>query len=124
MNLEKLRRYMKSRKGAVEDFPFGPEALVFKVGGKMFSLIFLSGASLQMNLKADPDKAVAQRAFYPSVLPGYHMNKRHWNTIILDGSIPDEEILSMIDESYALVVGTLTRAARKSAGLSESEDQR
>ncbi len=120
--LETLRHYLQSFNGAEEDFPFGPETLVVKVAGKMFALILLSAAPLRMNLKCDPDKAVGQRAFYPAVLPGYHMNKRHWNTVILDGSIPEKEILSMIDESYGLVVKNLSRAARHTIGRSQPKE--
>ena len=122
MNLEMLRHYLLDKKGAVEDFPFGPETLVCKVGGKMFALIALHEMPLWLNLKCDPDKAEAQRIFYSAVRPGYHMNKRHWNTLILDGTMPDEEILAMVDESYDRVVQTLSRAARQAAGLAAGKE--
>ncbi|MDY6873377.1 MAG: MmcQ/YjbR family DNA-binding protein [Chloroflexota bacterium] len=90
--------------------PFGPEALVFKVLGKMFALVAWQANPLTMTLKADPVDAVILRKQYPTVKPGYHMNKNHWNTVTLDCSIPDVEIRRMMDESYALVVQGLTRA--------------
>jgi predicted DNA-binding protein (MmcQ/YjbR family) len=113
MTLESLRAYLLKKKGAYEDFPFGPEVMVFKVRGKMFALVFLEGSPLSMNLKCDPDLAKHLRGFYNAVRPGYHMNKRHWNTLSLDGSIPDEEIFAMINESYDLVVKGLTKAEKQ-----------
>ena len=113
MEFEKLRAYLLNKKSAIEDFPFGPEAMVFKVMGKMFALIALDELPLRMNLKCDPDLAMHFRAMYEAVNPGYHMNKRHWNTITLDGSIPDDEILAMIDDSYNLVVKGLKKADRE-----------
>lgn len=114
MELETLRRYLLGKRGAVEEFPFGPDTLVFKVMGRMFALIALEDAPLRLNLKCDPGQALALRDFYRAVIPGYHMNKRHWNTIVLDGSIPDDELLSMVDDSYVLVVRGLKRADRQS----------
>jgi predicted DNA-binding protein (MmcQ/YjbR family) len=113
MNLDSLRRYLLEKRGAVEEYPFGPETPVCKVGGKMFALIFFDGDLLCLNLKSDPDHARVLREFYPAVLPGYHMNKRHWNTVLVDGSIPEDELQSMIDDSYALVVAGLSREAKK-----------
>jgi len=110
MKLESLRAYLLKKKGASEDFPFGPEVMVFKVGGKMFALVFLEDSPLSMNLKCDPDLAMHFREFYKAVQPGYHMNKKHWNTIVLDGSIPDEEIFAMTSDSYDLVVRGLKKA--------------
>jgi predicted DNA-binding protein (MmcQ/YjbR family) len=100
-----------SKKGAFEDRPFGPDAAVFKVMGKMFGLIG-DGDPLAVNLKCDPDEAVFLRQMYPAVQPGYHMNKRHWNTVTVDGTIPDDEILQMVDASYNLVVKSLKKADR------------
>jgi predicted DNA-binding protein (MmcQ/YjbR family) len=113
MELDSLRRYLLEKRGAVEEYPFGPETPVCKVGGKMFALIFFDGDLLCLNLKSDPDHARVLREFYPAVLPGYHMNKRHWNTVLVDGSIPEDELQSMIDDSYALVVAGLSREAKK-----------
>jgi predicted DNA-binding protein (MmcQ/YjbR family) len=104
--------------GSVEDYPFGGGVAVFKVGGRMFALVSLEGSPGSVNLKCDPLLALDLRARHPSVRPGYHQNKRHWNTVDLDGSIDDSELRWMIDHSYELVVGSLPRAvrARLSAG--------
>jgi predicted DNA-binding protein (MmcQ/YjbR family) len=110
MEFESLRAYLLKKKGAYEDFPFGPEVMVSKVNGKMFALVFLEDSPLSMNLKCDPDLSMHLRGFYNAVQPGYHMNKRHWNTIILDDSIPDDEIYALIDDSYELVVKGLKKA--------------
>lgn len=96
----------------MEDYPFGDGVAVFKVGGRMFALVSLDGDPGSVNLKCDPDIAVDLRARHPAVRPGYHQNKRHWNTVELDGSIPDGELEEMIDHSYELVVGQLPRAQR------------
>ena len=112
MELESLRAYLLKKKGASENFPFGPEVMVFKVEGKMFVLVFLEDSPLSMNLKCDPDLAMHLREFYKAVQPGYHMNKKHWNTIYLDGSVPDDEILAMINDSYDLVVKGLKKEDR------------
>jgi predicted DNA-binding protein (MmcQ/YjbR family) len=113
MKLETLRAYMSTKKGAYEDFPFGPQAMVFKVMGKMFALVGLDDAPLRLNLKCDPELALHLREVYEAVLPGYHMNKRHWNTIILNGTISYEEVCSLIDDSYHLVVKTLKKVDRQ-----------
>ena len=112
-----LKKHILQKKGTREDFPFDEHTLVFKVLDKMFALVSLDEDPLCMNLKCDPEHAEGLRAIYPAVLPGYYMNKRHWNTIILDNSIPDDIILEMIDESYTLVVKGLPRADRKKLGL-------
>jgi predicted DNA-binding protein (MmcQ/YjbR family) len=97
---------------AVEDYPFGDGVAVFKVGGRMFALVPLEGSPGSVNLKCDPGLALELRDRYPSVRPGYHQNKRHWNTVELDSSIDDDEIRWMIDHSYDLVVRRLPRAVR------------
>lgn len=112
MNFNTLRSYLMEKSGAVEDFPFDTVTLVIKVSGKMFALIGINDDPLRLNLKCDPAKAEFLREHYPAILPGYHMNKRHWNTVILNGSIPDAEILSLIDDSYALVVQGLPKSRR------------
>ena len=99
--------------GAVEDYPFGEGVAVFKVGGRMFVLVPLEGDPASVNLKCDPELALDLRARHASVRPGYHQNKRHWNTVDLDGSIDDSEVRWMIDHSYQLVVAHLPRAARE-----------
>ena len=112
MEVETLRTYLIEKQGASEDRPFGPEAMVFKVMGKMFALVGWKQDPLRVTLKCDPDDALALRDQYEAVQPGYYMNKRHWNTITLDGSIPHEEILRMIDSSYSLVVRGLKKSLR------------
>jgi len=112
MTFEQLRSHLLAKPGAVEEFPFDNVTLVVKVRDKMFALIGTSGDPLRVNLKCDPAKAEILREVYPAILPGYHMNKRHWNTLVLDGSILDADIYSMIDDSYALVVQRLPKARR------------
>ena len=112
MDFNTLKNYLMKKTGAIEEFPFDTVTLVIKVSGKMFALVGLNDDPLRLNLKCDPAKAEILREIYPAIQPGYHMNKRHWNTIILDGSIVDAEILSMIDDSYALVVNGLPKTQR------------
>jgi predicted DNA-binding protein (MmcQ/YjbR family) len=102
MNIEELREYCVSKKNVTESLPFGDDTLVFKVVGKIFALANLDG-DLTLNLKCDPILALELRERYPSVIPGYHMNKKHWNTVLVDGTIPDKEIFEWIDHSYNLV---------------------
>ncbi|MCP4425243.1 MAG: MmcQ/YjbR family DNA-binding protein [Chloroflexi bacterium] len=113
MNLEQLQAYLLGKRGAAEERPFGPEALVYKVMGKMFALIAWEENPLRITLKCDPDEALFLRDIYTAVRPGYHMNKRHWNTVVVDGSIPKKEFLRMIDDSYDLVAKGLTKAQRQ-----------
>ncbi len=110
--LEPLRAYLLTKAGTTEERPFGPDALVFKVTGKMFALVAWEADPLTISLKCDPTLAQFLRDTYPAVQPGYHLNKRHWNTVTLDGRIPPDEIEEMIDNSYALVVKGLTKAQR------------
>ncbi|HEY5673867.1 MAG TPA: MmcQ/YjbR family DNA-binding protein [Malonomonas sp.] len=112
MEFETLRNYLLAKPGASEDFPFDETTLVIKVAGKMFALTGINQQPLRLNLKCDPLQAELLRERYPAVLPGYHMNKRHWNTLVLDGSVPDDEIRAMIDASYALVVKGVPRSKR------------
>ncbi|MBK7134266.1 MAG: MmcQ/YjbR family DNA-binding protein [Bacteroidales bacterium] len=102
MDIESLRDHCIALKGVEECFPFGDDTLVFKTGGKIFALVNLDG-DLSINLKCDPAFAIELRERYSSVIPGYHMNKKHWNTIYIDGTIPDKEILEWIDHSYGLI---------------------
>jgi predicted DNA-binding protein (MmcQ/YjbR family) len=101
-----------ARPGTVEDYPFGDEVAVFKVAGRMFALLPLGEVPGSVSLKCDPGLAVSLRARYAGVRPGYHLSKRHWNTVTLDGSVPDEEVLELIEHSYDLVVARLTKAQR------------
>jgi predicted DNA-binding protein (MmcQ/YjbR family) len=98
--------------GSAEDYPFGDGVAVFKVGGRMFALVSLEGDRGSVNLKCDPGLALELRARYSAVRPGYHQDKRHWNTVDLDDSIEDEELREMIDHSYSLVLAGLPRAQR------------
>jgi predicted DNA-binding protein (MmcQ/YjbR family) len=107
MDLEQFRAYCLSKPGAVEETPFGPDTLVFKVRGKMFALASLDEIPTRANLKCDPDLALELRDRYEEVTPGYHMNKKHWNTVEIESRIPDAEIRRMIDHSYALVASRL-----------------
>lgn len=113
MELKELTAYLLAKKGATEETPFGPGALVYKVMGKMFALVAEDSNPLTITLKCEPGQALFLRDVYPAVRPGYHMNKTHWNTVTLDGSIPEDEARGMIDDSYDLVVRSLTRAARE-----------
>ncbi len=103
VNIEELRDYCLSRPGAEEDFPFGPDTLVYKINGKIFLLAGLDQNPVQFNVKCDPEKAVQLREEYSCILPGYHMNKKHWNTIIADGSVSNDLLKEWIDESFELV---------------------
>src|ERR687887_568714 len=118
MNPAELRDYCLSFAGAEETFPFGPKTSVFKVAGKMFALSQLGADSLRVSLKCEPDLAEALRGAHEAVIPGYHLNKRHWNTVILDGSLPDEQVRDMIEDSYDLVVSQLPKARRRALGWS------
>jgi predicted DNA-binding protein (MmcQ/YjbR family) len=103
MNIEILREYCIAKKNVTESFPFGDDTLVFKTEGRIFALVNLEG-DLSINLKCDPARAIELRERYSSVMPGYHMNKKHWNTINIDGSVPDKEVFSWVDHSYDLVL--------------------
>jgi len=108
MNFEEIRIYCLSKPGVTESFPFNDTALVFKVAGKMFALLDLSEDSRGITLKCDPELAIELREQYPEITPAYHFNKRHWNTIFLDGTIRDSLIYGWIDDSYNLVVQSLS----------------
>lgn len=103
MNIETIREYILQKPSVTEGFPFGEDTLVFKVKEKIFFLAGLDSDPLQFNVKCDPDKAIQLREEYPdTVLPGYHMNKKHWNTIIVDGRLTARQLKEMIDDSYDL----------------------
>ena len=118
MDAGELRAYCLSLTEAVETRPFGPETTVFKVAGKMFALSQLDRVPLRVSVKCEPGLAEQLRATHAAVLPGYHLNKRHWNTVILDGSLADQLIKDMIEDSYDLVVSNLTRARQEALGWS------
>lgn len=108
MNLEQLEKILISKNGSKKEFPFGDEAMVFKVMGKMFGFIMWEKVPLQVVLKSDPQDAIGYRELYECVTEGYYMNKKHWITITMDGTMKDEILNDIIDESYALVVKKLT----------------
>ncbi|WP_444894642.1 MmcQ/YjbR family DNA-binding protein [Microbulbifer sp. TRSA001] len=112
-----LRGYLLSRPEAIEDFPFGPDVAVFKIKGRMFATLSCYRGVDASNLKCDPDEALALRDIFSGVIPGYHMNKKHWNTVLLDGTVPDYEIERMVDRSYGLVVKGLRKLERESLEL-------
>ena len=112
MNGDQAKAYFLSRPEAVEDFPFGIDTQVFKIKGKMFGFLRYKSDIGHINLKCDPEEARILRDIFKSVIPGYHMNKEHWNTLILNGSIPRKEIERMIDVSYGLVVNNLKKRDR------------
>ena len=114
MNIEFFRSYCLAKKGVTEEFPFDEQTLVFKVMGKMFALSGLERMPAQVNLKCDPERAITLREEYPDhILGGYHMNKKHWNTVILENSLPPKFICELIDHSYDLVVSKLTKKLKE-----------
>jgi predicted DNA-binding protein (MmcQ/YjbR family) len=113
MNEKKLEQYLLSKKGASKEFPFGDYVAVFKVMGKMFAVISEQDNPTRINLKATPEDCIAFREIYECVIPGYHMNKKHWNTVILDGSMEDNNLKLMIDDSYDLIVSKLTKKQKE-----------
>jgi predicted DNA-binding protein (MmcQ/YjbR family) len=108
MTADDLRAACLALAGAVEERPFrDPDVTVFKVGGKIFAITRLEGDPLRVSVKCDPDLAVALRDTYPAIQPGYHLNKRHWNTLVLDGSLDDAMVRDLIEDSYALIAAAL-----------------
>jgi predicted DNA-binding protein (MmcQ/YjbR family) len=121
VNLESIRTYCLAKPGKVtEDFPFDEETLVFRVSGKIFLLTSMNDRPLALNLKCNPEQAIEWREQYEAVQPGYHMNKRHWNTVTLDGRIPRDKLLSMIDHSFGEVVRGLKKSERQKIKKSSS----
>ncbi len=112
MDLEEFREYCLSKVAATESMPFGEGVLVFKVAGKIFALAALDEIPATVNLKCDPDLALELRDRYEQVQPGYHMNKRHWNTVEIDSGIPEAELRKMIEHSYDSVMRALSKAQR------------
>lgn len=113
MNIEEYRQYCLAKKAVTEEFPFDANTLVFKVAGKMFALTDLDQFE-SINLKCDPEQAVELREKYDTVLPGYHMNKKHWNTVLMNNAIPDKLIKEWIDHSYQLVFDSLPKKLKDS----------
>jgi predicted DNA-binding protein (MmcQ/YjbR family) len=112
MDIEKFRELALNKKGASEDTPFGPDTLVFKVVGKMFALTGLNDPEFRCNLKCEPTYAEELRAEYPDIIPGWHMNKKHWNTVYCERELDDKLIAELLDHSYNLVVSTLSKAQK------------
>jgi predicted DNA-binding protein (MmcQ/YjbR family) len=104
MDIEQFRTYCLSKYGAEETFPFGEDTLVFKVYGKIFAITGLNDETFRVNLKCDPEYAIELRDHYPQIIPGWHMNKKHWNTVAFDEGLPEDLLRSLIDHSYGLVV--------------------
>jgi predicted DNA-binding protein (MmcQ/YjbR family) len=126
VDVAELRRWCLAQRGAVEDFPFGPETSVFRVGGKIFAISALDRTPLEVSVKCEPELARQLRGAYAAIRPGYHLNKRHWNTVTLDGSLSDQLVRDLIEDSYDLVVSALPKRARASAlggaGLGHGEE--
>lgn len=123
MDLDGLINYCASKSGVEETFPFDENTLVFKVMGKMFAASNIAEENLRVNLKCDPEKSIELREEHPEIIPGYHMNKKHWNTVYLDqGSLEQSLILSLIDHSYDLVVKSLTKAKKLELEELKKED--
>ena len=117
MDIETFREYCLGKAHVSESTPFGEDVIVFKVGSKIFALASLDEIPARVNLKCDPDRALELRDRFEEVQPGYHMNKKHWNTVIIEGSVPTRELRSMIDHSYELVIESLTKKERERLGL-------
>ena len=115
MDLAQFREYCLSKPRATEGTPFGPDVVVFKVGGKIFAIAALDEVPATVNLKCDPDLALDLRDRYEEVRPGYHMNKKHWNTVEIDGGVPEAELRKMIDHSYDLVAKALPKSRARIA---------
>ena len=113
MKLDSLKSFLLEMEGVTEEIPFGPQALVYKVMGKMFALVAWDASPMRISLKCDPERAMELRTVFEGVRGAYHFNKRHWNMVDLDGSVPEPEVLAMIDDSYALVVKRLPKAKRE-----------
>jgi len=113
MQLEQLKKLLLEKNSSYVHFPFGEIYMVFKILDKVFAIIAIEENPLRINLKCEPNDAIAYRDIYDSVIPGYHMNKKHWNTIILDGSVPLEVLKDMIDQSYDLVFAKLTKKQKQ-----------
>ncbi len=117
MDASELREWCLARPGAIEDFPFGPETSVFKVSGKLFAISALESEPLSVSVKCEPDLAVELRRSYEAIRPGYHLNKRHWNTITLDGSLPDQLVRDLVEDSYDLIVAALPKRVQRQLGV-------
>jgi predicted DNA-binding protein (MmcQ/YjbR family) len=120
MDLDELRAYCATKTGSIESYPFGPGALVMKVGGKIFAIIADESDPVTISLKCEPEVALLLRSSHPAVIPGYHLNKRHWNTVILDGSVSTRLVREWIDDSYDLVAESLPKKTQQELGLGDT----
>lgn len=116
MDIEMFRQFCLALPAVTEELPFGPDTLVYKVAGKMFALTDINTFE-SINLKCDPEQAIELREQYSAVLPGYHMNKKHWNTVLMDGSISNQLVREWTKQSYDLIVASLPKASREKNGL-------
>lgn len=116
MNIEEFRDYCLNKKGVEETFPFDEVTLVFKVMGKMFALTGLDSEVFEVNLKCDPDRALELRESYPEIRPGWHMSKKHWNTVLFEEGLDDDFLMELIDHSYDMVVKGLTKKLKEELG--------
>jgi len=121
MDIESFRNYCLAKKGVTEAFPFDETTLVFKVGGKIFALTDLEDKPFRANLKCDPERAVDLREHYKSIIPGWHMNKTHWNTVIADSDIDMKLFRELIDHSYVLVFNTLKKSEKQAINETTNE---
>ncbi len=117
MDPELVREHCLSKRGVEESFPFDATTLVFKVGGKMFCLMSLERVPLSINVKCDPERALELREEFEGVEPGWHMSKKHWNTVVLESDVTDDDVLGWIDHSYELVSSKLTKKTRRDLGI-------
>lgn len=117
MDIEQFREYCLAKKASSEDFPFGPDTLVLRVGGKIFAITGLDSDRFSVNLKCDPDRAVELREQHPEIHPGWHMNKSHWNTVDFEGGLDGRMLRELIDHSYDLVAKSLKKKDREALGL-------
>ena len=124
MDATALREWCLEQPGAIEDFPFGPEHSVFKVGGKIFAISALEREPLTVSVKCEPELPVDLRNSYPAIRPGYHLNKRHWNTVTLDGSLPDQLVRDLIEDSCDLIVSALPKRVREELAAGEPRSRR
>lgn len=120
MNIEAFRNYCIQKKGVTEETPFGPDTLVFKVMNKVFAITDINTFEL-INLKCDPERAVLLREEYDAIIPGYHMNKKHWNSLVMNGSLSDTLIHELIDHSYELIVRSLTKKLQQELASLDNE---
>lgn len=117
MNIEEFRNYCLQKKGVTEDFPFGPETLVFKVYGKVFALTGLDSPEFLVNLKCNPEYSIELRELFEEIQPGYHMDKKHWNTVNFEGALTEEKLKELVDLSYQLVTQSFSAKKRNELGL-------